>query len=36
MQLSITGKQIDIGNSLRTYVQDKVDAIGRQVFRPAG
>jgi ribosomal subunit interface protein len=35
MQLSITGKQIDIGNSLRTYVQDKVvQSVGKYFDRP--
>jgi ribosomal subunit interface protein len=35
MQLSITGKQIDIGSSLRTYVQDKVvQSVGKYFDRP--
>lgn len=35
MQLSITGKQIDIGTSLRTYVQDKVtQSVGKYFDRP--
>jgi ribosomal subunit interface protein len=35
MQLSITGKQIDIGNALRTYVQDKVThSVGKYFDRP--
>lgn len=35
MQLSITGKQIDIGNALRTYVQDKVvQSVGKYFDRP--
>lgn len=34
MQLSITGKQIDIGTSLRTYVQDKVSqSVGKYFDR---
>jgi ribosomal subunit interface protein len=35
MQLSITGKQIDIGSALRTYVQDKVtQSVGKYFDRP--
>lgn len=35
MQLHITGKQIDIGNALRTYVQDKVlQSVGKYFDRP--
>jgi ribosomal subunit interface protein len=35
MQLSITGKQIDIGASLRTYVQQKVTtSVGKYFDRP--
>jgi ribosomal subunit interface protein len=35
MELSITGKQIDIGNSLRTYVQSKIEqAISKYFDRP--
>ena len=35
MQLSITGKQIDIGNSLRAYVQGKVtQSVGKYFDRP--
>jgi ribosomal subunit interface protein len=34
MQLSITGKQIDIGSALRTYVQDKVSqSVGKYFDR---
>lgn len=36
MQLSITGKQIDIGNSLRTYVQEKLaQSVAKYFDRPA-
>ena len=35
MQLSITGKQIDIGNSLRAYVETKLSqAVGKYFDRP--
>jgi ribosomal subunit interface protein len=35
MELSITGKQIDIGNSLRTYVKSKIEhAISKYFDRP--
>ena len=35
MQLSITGKQIDIGSALRTYAQDKVmQSVGKYFDRP--
>ena len=35
MQLTITGKQIDIGNSLRTYVQNRLtQAVGKYFDRP--
>jgi ribosomal subunit interface protein len=35
MQLSITGKQIDIGNALRTYAQEKVThSVGKYFDRP--
>lgn len=35
MQLSITGKQIDIGTALRTYVQEKVThSVGKYFDRP--
>jgi ribosomal subunit interface protein len=35
MQLSVTGKQIDIGNALRTYVQDRLkQTVGKYFDRP--
>ncbi len=35
MELSITGKQIDIGNSLRTYVQTRMgQSVGKYFDRP--
>lgn len=35
MQLTITGKQIDIGSALRTYVQEKVtQSVGKYFDRP--
>ena len=35
MQLSITGKQIDIGNALRTHVQDRlIQSVGKYFDRP--
>lgn len=35
MQLTITGKQIDIGNALRTYVQDRLkQSVGRYFDKP--
>ena len=37
MELSITGKQIDIGTSLRSYVQSKIDlSISKYFDRPVG
>ncbi len=32
MQISITGKQIDIGDSLRTYVEEKISATTTKYF----